>query len=69
MVPVIGNNFPLLGAAATVGLAEQDTLSRRRIRGGVGRVRACPYPYNTHLAVQLGANICVSMRTAQKARP
>lgn len=30
-------------------------LSRRRIRSGVGRVRACPYPYNTHLAVCLSA--------------
>ena len=55
--------FSLLDAAAAMRLAEQDSLSRRRIRGSVVRVRACPYPYNTHLAVRLDANACVSLRT------
>lgn len=50
--------FLPLDAAAAVRLAEQDTLSRRRISGSGGWMRACPSPYNTHLAVQFYATLC-----------
>ncbi|MBP1521453.1 hypothetical protein IVW58_04850 [Salmonella enterica subsp. enterica serovar Worthington] len=35
-------------------------------KGGVGLVRACPYRYNTHLAVLLHAILCDWSRMASK---